>query len=76
MLNDDYSVTLGRLTYTLAIAGVEMLIFWVGCGFIVTAGLFAPLLTAIFALRKDGKKNGDKIKNLEERIKILEDKII
>jgi len=76
MLNDDYSITLGRLLYTLSIAGVQILMFLAGNEWVFTPGAFAFLLSAIFSLRKDGKKFEDRIKFLEERIKFLEEKLI
>ena len=73
MLNDDYSITVGRLVYTLAIAGVQILMFLAGNNWVFTPGAFAFLLSAIFSLRKDGKKFEDRIKLLEDKIKLLED---
>lgn len=56
-INDGYDITLGRLSFTLIIAGIEMLMILAGNGWVWTPSVFAALLVAVTSIRERGDKS-------------------
>lgn len=81
-INDGYDITLGRLFFSMLIAGLQALMILATTNWVFTAAVFSCFLVAMTSIRKrpDISKSDlnvivEKLTSIEERLDELEEKI-